>query len=355
MSHLLAKSVYSARLGYTPGNGEGDQVKIRVLSQRDVQRALSMATAIEVVKQAFAQLSAGQARVPVRTQLEIAPHEGVTLLMPAYLRESDQLGAKIVSVFPRNTQSGLPTIHALVVVLDARTGCPSAVMDGTYLTALRTGAASGAATDLLAREDTRVAAVFGAGVQGRSQLEAVCEVREITRAWVFDVSRATAEAYAEEMRGRGGRIPADIVLASSSAEAVREADVICTTTTSPTPVFADADLKPGSHINAVGCYRPEVQEIPEGTIQRARLVVDSREACWAEAGDLIVPRAKGLISEESILAELGEIVRGSQVGRESPADITLFKSVGNAVQDVSVAAKIIEAAAEHGLGTQVDL
>jgi ornithine cyclodeaminase len=136
---------------------------------------------------------------------------------------------------------------------------------------------------------------------------------------------------------------------------VREADVICTTTTSRTPVFTDADLKAGAHINAVGSFRPEVQEIPEGTIQRARLVVDSREACWAEAGDLIVPRAKGLISDEDILAELGEIVGGSKVGRESPADITLFKSVGNAVQDVSVAAKIIEEAAKHGLGTQVDI
>ena len=330
-------------------------MKIRVLSQRDVQRAVSMAEAIEIVKHAFAQLSTGQAQVPVRTQLEIAPHEGMTLLMPAYLRESDQLGAKIVSVFPRNARSGLPTIHALVVIVDPRTGCPSAVMDGTYLTALRTGAASGAATDLLAREDARVAAVLGAGVQGRSQLEAVCEVRRVAKVWVFDVSRATAETYAQEMRGRGGRIPADIVVASSSAEAVREADVICTTTTSRTPVFTDADLKAGAHINAVGSFRPEVQEIPEGTIQRARLVVDSREACWAEAGDLIVPRAKGLISDEDILAELGEIVGGSKVGRESPADITLFKSVGNAVQDVSVAAKIIEEAAKHGLGTQVDI
>jgi ornithine cyclodeaminase len=136
---------------------------------------------------------------------------------------------------------------------------------------------------------------------------------------------------------------------------VREADVVCTSTTSPTPVFADADLKPGVHVNAVGCYQPEVQEIPEGTIQRARLVVDSREACWAEAGDLIVPRARGLISEESIRAELGEIVQGSQVGRESPADITLFKSVGNAVQDVSVAAKVIEEAAKRGLGTPVEI
>jgi ornithine cyclodeaminase len=142
-----------------------------------------MAQAIEIVKGAFAQLSAGKAVVPIRTQLEVAQHEGITLFMPAYLQESDDLGVKIVSVFPRNLERGLLTIHALVAVVDAETGCPAAVMDGTYLTALRTGAASGAATDLLARTDAQVAAVFGAGAQGRTQLEAVCQVRDTEKVW----------------------------------------------------------------------------------------------------------------------------------------------------------------------------
>ena len=236
-------------------------MKLRVLSQNDVRRAVSMAQAIEIVKKAFAQLSAGEAVVPIRTQLEVVRHEGITLFMPAYLQESDDLGVKIVSVFPRNLERGLPTIHALVAVVDAETGCPVAVMDGTYLTALRTGAASGAATDLLARTDARVAAVFGAGAQGRTQLEAVCQVRDIEKAWVYDVNREAAEKYAEEMRRRGGRFPADIVVASSSSsEAVREADVICTATTATSPVFADADLKAGVHINAVGSDAPDKQE-----------------------------------------------------------------------------------------------
>jgi alanine dehydrogenase len=330
-------------------------MRLRVLSQNDIRQAVSMAQAIEIVKGAFAQLSAGKAVVPIRTQLEVAPHEGITLFMPAYLQESDDLGVKIVSVFPHNLGMGLPTIHALVAVVDAETGCPAAVTDGTYLTALRTGAASGAATDLLARTDARVAAVFGAGAQGRTQLEAVCQVRGIEKAWVYDVNREAAEKYAEEMGRRGGRIPNDITIASSPTEAVQEADVICTATTSKTPVFADADLKTGVHINAVGAFTSEMQEAPEETIKRARLVVDSREACWAEAGDLIIPRDKGLISESDIYAELGEIAAGTKGGRGSEGEITFFKSVGNAVQDVSVARKVLEEAGRLGLGLEVEL
>jgi alanine dehydrogenase len=330
-------------------------MRLRVLSQNDIRQAVSMAQAIEIVKGAFAQLSAGKAVVPIRTQLEVARHEGITLFMPAYLQESDDLGVKIVSVFPRNLEMGLPTIHALVAVVDAETGRPAAVMDGTYLTALRTGAASGAATDLLARTDARVSAVFGAGAQGRTQLEAVCQVRDIEKAWVYDVNREAADKYAEEMGRRGGRIPNDITIASSPTEAVQEADVICTATTSKTPVFADADLKTGVHINAVGAFTPEMQEVPEDTVKRARLVVGSREACWAEAGDLIIPRHKGLISESDIYAELGEIAAGTKPGRESDEEITFFKSVGNAVQDVSVARKVLEEAGRLGLGLEVEL
>jgi ornithine cyclodeaminase len=164
-----------------------------------------------------------------------------------------------------------------------------------------------------------------------------------------------AEKYAQEMRERGGRIPGDLLVASSPTEAVREADVICTATTSKTPVFTDTDLKAGVHINAIGAFTPEMQEVPEETIQRARLVVDSREACWAEAGDLIIPRHKGLISEDDIYAELGEIAAGIKRGRESEEEITFFKSVGNAVQDVSVARKVLEEADRLGLGLEVEL
>lgn len=328
---------------------------LRALSRDDIQSAVSMARAIEIVKDAFAQLSAGQAAVPARAHIDVPRHEGIALFMPAYLEKTDQLGMKIVSVFPRNLEAGMPTIHALVTLVDASTGRPTAILDGTYLTALRTGAASGAATDELARPDARVAAIFGAGVQGRTQLEAICEARDIAEAWVYDIDRAAAEVFAAEMSSAGGRIPEKISVAASPREAVAGADVICTTTTARSPVFDDADLKPGVHINAVGSFKPEVQEIPAETVVRSRLVVDSREACWAETGDLIIPRDQGLISENDVFAELGEIVAGARPGRTNDDEITLFKSVGNAVQDVAVAAAVLEEASRTGLGVEITL
>jgi alanine dehydrogenase len=330
-------------------------MKLRIIATEDIRRLMPMARTIEIVKQALAQLSSGNADVPIRTQLDVTRHEGVTLFMPAYLNNTDQLGIKIVSVFPRNLEREIPTIHALITVVDAATGRPAAVMNGTYLTALRTGAVSGAATELLARSDASVVAIFGAGVQGRTQLEAVCEVRNITKVLVFDTNRASAQAYVEEMRERGGRIPRDVAVAASPREAVQAADVVCTTTTSNDPVFADAALAVGTHINAVGAFTPDTREIPEATVRRARLFVDSREACWAEAGDLIIPRDNGLISEDDIQAELGELVSGTKPGRSSDEEITLFKSVGNAVQDVAAAGQVFEQATELGLGTELEI
>jgi ornithine cyclodeaminase len=330
-------------------------MKIRVLSAADLQRALPMPEAIEAVKEAYLQLSTGQATVPLRTPLDIPRYEGLALFMPAYLASSDELGLKVVSVFPDNTSRGLPIIHALVALLDAATGRPQAVMDGTYLTALRTGAASGAATDLLACQDARVAAIFGAGVQGRTQLEAICHVRDIVEVRVYDSVPQKAEEYVAEMRERGDPIPKNITVARSPEEAAQGSDIICTATTSTTPVFADGDLKQGVHINGVGSYTPEMQEIDAETVQRAKVVVDSREACWAEAGDLIVPLEKGLIDREHIHAELGEIIAGAKPGRTTPHEITFFKSVGIAVQDVATASRALQAAERIGLGVEVEL
>lgn len=330
-------------------------MRLRILSKSDVQRALQMRECIEVMKSAFAQLSAGEATVPLRTQVPVAANEGVTIFMPAYLGQTGDLGAKIVSVFSRNAARGLPTIHAVVVVVDSATGVPLALMDGTYLTALRTGAASGAATDLLARRDAHVAAIFGAGTQGRTQLEAVCAVRSITRAFVYDGVPEQAARYAEEMRSRGGPIPDDVRVAASPEEAVRQADVICTATTSSTPVFDGRTVRPGTHINAVGAYTPQMQEVDEETIRRAKVVIDSRQASLAEAGDLLIPLRRGLFTEAHIHAEIGEIVSGRKPGRESDQEITYFKSVGVAVQDVAAARRVLDRAAELGLGVEVDL
>jgi alanine dehydrogenase len=329
---------------------------MRILTGAEVKKALPMPQAVEVVKRAFAQLSAGQADVPLRTALDVPRYNGVTLFMPGYLAAEGQaaprMAIKVVSVFNDNPIKGLPLIHALVVVVNAETGEPEAVMDGTVLTALRTGAASGAATDLLAREEARVAAIFGAGAQGRTQLEAVCAVRSIEEAWIYDVERERARAYAAEM---GERMGLTTSVAKTPAEAVRQADVICTATTSSQPVFAAGDVRPGTHINAVGAYTPEMQEIPPQTVLRAKVVIDHHEAALAEAGDLLIPMGRGLMTSDHIYAELGEIVAGHRPGRESADEITLFKSVGVAVQDVAAAGAVLQAARKMDLGTTLTL
>jgi len=327
-------------------------MKLRILSRKDVRRALPMHQAIEAMKGAFAQLSTGQADVPLRVALNVPRHNGVTLFMPAYLSADDQMAVKVVSVFNDNPAKGLPLIHALIVVVDATTGRPAAVIDGTYLTALRTGAASGAATDLLARRDVRSAAIFGAGTQGRTQLEAVCTVRPIQTAWIYDVMPERAAAYAAEM---SQRLSLPVRVAETPGDAVRQAGVICTATISSTPVFEDADVRPGTHINAVGAYTPEMQEIPAETVLRAKVVIDHREASLAEAGDLLIPLQQGLMTEAHVCAELGEIVAGRKPGRASPEEITLFKSVGVAVQDVAAAGAVLEAARRLNLGAEVAL
>lgn len=330
-------------------------MRLRLLSRADVERALSMAACIEGMKAAFAQLSSGQATVPLRTQVPVAAHEGVALFMPAYLAQSGELGAKVVSVFPRNLAAGLPTLHAVVILVDSATGVPTALMDGTYLTALRTGAASGAATDLLARRDARVAAIFGAGTQGRTQLEGVCTVRHIERALVYDSDGERARRFVDELAARGAPFPAEMRVATSAAEAAEAADVICTATTSTTPVFPGDRLRPGTHINAVGAYTPQMQEVDAETIRRAKVVIDSRQASLVEAGDLIVPLRQGIIAASHIHAELGEIVAGGKPGRESADEITYFKSVGVAVQDMAAARLVLREAERLGLGTVVEL
>jgi ornithine cyclodeaminase/alanine dehydrogenase-like protein (mu-crystallin family) len=327
---------------------------MRVLNADDVRRALPMAAAIEAMRRAFAALSAGRAVVPPRARVPIEPHDGESLVMPAFVRDEqgDALAVKVVSLFDRNPERGIARIQAAVVALDPETGRPEALLEGATLTAIRTGAASGLATDLLARPDSRTAAIFGAGVQARTQLEAVCTVREIETAWVYDPRPGAAGDFAAEMAG-SGPVPADLRSAADPRQAAADADVICTATTSAAPVFADADLKSGAHVNAVGSYQPHVQEVPAETVVRARVVVDSRQAALDETGDLIQPIREGLITAEHIHAELGEIVLGRAEGRSSPEQITLFESVGVAVQDALAARTALQRARQLGLGEQV--
>jgi ornithine cyclodeaminase/alanine dehydrogenase-like protein (mu-crystallin family) len=326
--------------------------KLRILNADNVRQALPMNEAIAAMKLAFAQLSAGLADVPLRSQVHVADQDGVTLIMPAYLQDSRDLAVKIVSVYPNNARRRLPTIHAAVLVVDADTGQPVALLEGGALTAIRTGAGSGAATELLARSDASEVAILGSGVQARTQLEAVCTVRQIRSVRVYSPNRDHAQAFAAEMAGIGP-VPADVQAVATPAEAVAGADIICTATDSSVPVFDGADLKPGAHVNAVGSFTPEMQEVDAGTIRRALVVVDSVEFAMEEAGDLLIPIGAGVIDRDHIHAELGEIINGSKPGRQGPEQITYFKSCGIAVQDAAAASAALRRAEAENLGLVV--
>lgn len=332
-------------------------MELRVFSAADVARALPMAEAIEGMKRAYAQLSAGRAQAPLRTHLAVSEQDS-TLVMPVYVPGADgssdgaALGLKVVSVYNSNPPRGLPLIHALVLAVDPATGAPQAVMHGGALTAIRTGAASGAATDILARPDASVVAIFGSGVQARTQLEAVCTVRDVREVRLYSI--AGAEEFVHQMAGRGP-VPARIDIVSSPAEAIRGADIICAATTARTPVFDGRDLEPGTHLNAIGSFTPDMQEIDPEAVRRSLVVVDSREAALAETGDLIIPLRDGLITLDHIHAELGEIINGDRPGRTDPSQITFFKSVGVAVQDGMAAQIIIRNGLAHGLGSTISL
>jgi ornithine cyclodeaminase/alanine dehydrogenase-like protein (mu-crystallin family) len=326
-------------------------MEIRLFSADDVRQALPMTEAIEAMKSGYAQLSVGKAQAPLRTHLPIT-QEDSTLIMPFYAPEGGALGLKVVSIFNSNLSRSLPLIHALVLIVDAETGQPQAIVEGSTLTAIRTGAASGAATDILARPDASIVAILGSGVQARRQLEAVCTVRHIQKVRVF--SLAGVESFVAEMAGYGP-IPKDIEIAGNPTAAIRDADIICTATTSRTPVFDGHDLKPGAHVNGIGSFTPDMQEIDSVTIQRARVVVDSREAALVEAGDLIVPLEAGFITIAHIDTELGEIINGSKPGRVKADEITFFKSVGVAVQDAMAARLVVSNGLAMGLGTMVGL
>ena len=327
-----------------------------ILTANDVKKALPMKETIEAMKRAYASLSDGKAEAPLRTRISIPSQDAVSLFMPAYVQTEgdDALAIKVVSLFPGNPERErkLPLIQAAVLVLDAETGQTRALLEGSSLTAIRTGAGSGAAIDLLARPDSKVVAVFGAGVQARTQLEAACSVREIEKAWVFDSFENRAKAFVKEMAGKGV-IPKDLRVAKNSSEALSDADIVCAATTSNTPVFEDADLKPGTHISAIGSYTPEMQEVPAEMVARAYVVVDSLSATLAETGDLIKPMQAGLFGEGHVSTELGEIVLGRKAGRESSEQITYFKSVGVAVQDAMAAQMALQHAREKKLGKEV--
>jgi len=304
--------------------------ELRVIGAEELRARLPMGTAVDALEEAFRTLDPTGG--PLRTHVE-TPH-GSLLLMPAFGQAG--VGVKLVSLTPANPERGLPFIHASYVLFDAETQAPDAVLDGSALTALRTGAVSGLATRFLSPQDAQRLIVFGAGVQARSHLEAMCAVRRVTDLVVVSRSRGAAEALVKEGLGRG------LTARLGEPEAVREADLVCTCTTAEEPVFDGSWLPAGVHINAVGAYRPETRELDTESVRRARVVVETREVALAEAGELLIPIREGAIAADHVAADLAETVRGADV-RRSPDDVTLFKSVGMAFEDLVVARAIVDA------------
>jgi alanine dehydrogenase len=324
-----------------------------LLSHSDVEKALSMEDAVGLVERGFVEFGKGGVDMPQRPVIFVPEHDGLAGFMPALVKEMGALAIKTVTAFKGNPKKGLPTIFGTVALLDVETGITLSIMDGGYLTAVRTGAASGVATKYLAKKDARVAAIFGAGVQGGTQLEAICTVRDISEVRVFDTDRAAAERFAREMSGRG-RIPTHIEVAGSAKEAVAGADVVSTATTSPTPIFDGDDLIPGAHVNGIGSHAPKVRELDTRTITRSKVVCDSVEACLVEAGDLLIPIAEGAFKESQVYGGLADVISGKLRGRENDEEITLFKSVGLAFQDAVTALHTYDRAKSEGLGQEFE-
>lgn len=325
------------------------------LSKRDLQHLVSMNDAIELMKTAFRELREGRATVPLRSAVDVDPGKAVTLLMPAYMSGIGALGFKVVSIFQDNPARDLPTANAMVCMIDPETGVPTALLNGSYLTALRTGAVSGASTDLMARSDARIATVIGAGAQGVTQVAAVCAARDIERVNVVYRHEASWERFQRDVAEDWPELSDRLHGTTDAEQAVREADVVCLATTSTTPVFEDAWVRDGTHVTGVGSFTPEMQEAPADFVARARVVLDMKEHALAEAGDLIIPLRDGVFGEDHIVGELGDLVNGSVTGRTSDDEVTFFKSVGNAVQDMTVASFAVDRAQEHGIGQEIDL
>lgn len=317
-----------------------------VLSEQDLRELLRMPALIEAMARALVAYSAGAAQQPLRTVLPVGHTLAFFGVMPAYQPDPPALGTKLVAVAPGNRDKGLPTHQATVLLMNPDTGELVAVLDGRRITEMRTAAVSAAATRVLAREDAGVLAILGSGVQARSHLEALGTVRPLREVRVWSPTAAHREAFALHHRGA-----APVVRAVATAhEAVTGADLIALATASASPVVHREWIAPGAHICAVGACRPDMREMDTALVTTARLFVDSREGALAEAGDIVIPIREGALKPEQIAGEIGELLAGRVPGRRSPEEITLFKSLGMAVEDVAAADLAYRRAAEVGLG-----
>ena len=326
-------------------------MKTRLLSRKDIESIFTMKMCMEAVERAFADLASGNAVMPQRTPIGVPDKQGIALFMPAYIKSLGALGAKVVSVYKDNAaKHNLPTVLGMIILLDDETGFPLALMDGGYLTAMRTGAVSGVATQYMARPEGRVAAIFGTGVQAFTQVLAVHEARPLTRLLAYSIDPKDARRkFADRITAQTGL---KVELADDAAAAVRESDIVILATSASTPVVAGDWFKPGTHINGIGSHAPKMRELDTLTVQKSRIICDQTSACKAEAGDFIIPAEAGEWAWDRVAGDLGEVILGRVAGRTSREEITLFKSVGLAVQDMSAARSVYNEAVKKGIGTE---
>ncbi|MGE5304678.1 MAG: ornithine cyclodeaminase family protein [Alphaproteobacteria bacterium] len=323
-----------------------------ILSEKEVQSLAEVQELIPALERAHIQYSTGKAVMPVRLVVPLPQIDGRITSMPGYLNEEKALGMKVVTFFPNNLKQNLPQILATVMLFSADTGKMMAAMDGNYITAIRTACVSAMATKALANPESRVLGVLGAGVQARAHIRALTQIREIAEIRVYDIFEASARQLQQSLQKDLG-VKIDVV--QSAREAVQGADLLVTVTTAKEPIVRAEWLKPGMHINAVGSHRPDLREIDGATLATAKIVVDSREAIMAECGDILLAIQEKAITADNIHAEIGEVLAGKKAGRSRADEITLYKAVGIAIQDVATAHLVYRKALERNVGTKIDV
>ncbi len=325
---------------------------VLIVNQKEVPALLPMGECMEVMAAALAALARSEALLPLRSIMWLPEKLGALGMMPAYLKDANVLGLKVISVFPGNHGTEFDAHQGAVMLFEAKNGRPLAIIDATEITAIRTAATSGVATKLLAREDAWDLAILGSGTQAVKHLEAMLLAREIRRVRVWSRNPQNAARFAErESRLRG--ITVEVMPAAR--EAVEHADLICTTTSSSEPVLSGEWIAPGTHINAVGSSVPFARELDTAAVTQSRLFVDRRESTLNEAGDFLFPKKEGAIGDDHIQGEIGELLIGRAGGRRSAGEITLFKSLGLAIEDLASAQHIYTKAMERGMGSRVEL
>ena len=327
-------------------------MRVLILDRRDVESLLSMPTCIELMADALSSLARGQVTLPLRPVIRIPNSQDAFAVMPAHSEALQAMSAKLITVFPANHGTALDSHQGVVALFDGANGSLLAIMDAASITAIRTAAVSGVATRVLARKDVTTVAILGAGVQARTHVDAMLTVRPFKHILVWSRTRAHANGLAETIR-QGHGVKVDVV--SDISDAVRRADVVCTVTAAREPVLHGQWLTPGAHVNAVGASLPTTRELDTEAVRRARIFVDRRESALNEAGDLLIPIQEGAIRPDAIEAELGELLIDSSRLRRSDADITLFKSLGLAIEDLACAHHLNERARKEGRGTWVEL